>query len=216
MDAGMIGLPGTICQLIVIQIMGYVSDKTDIRRIIFVGLVLLVFSVWNFSGFNLNTGYNDLVLARVYFSISIAFLAATINTVAYYGIPPEKNNSASALLNLSRNMGASFGIALTSTIISIQSQVHINNLTDHTNAYNPNFTETINNLSQTFQNHGLKTIEAMGAAQGVMWREVLRQATMNSILDSIHIYIILHLCVIPLVFLLKRKKPIIKKVFKKV
>ena len=206
MDAGMIGLPGTICQLIIIQIMGYVSDKTDIRRIIFIGLVFIAISVWNFSGLNLNAGYDDLVWARVYYSISIAFVAATINTVAYYGIKPEKNNSASALLNLSRNMGASAGIALTSTIIAIQSQIHINNLTEHTNVLNPNFTGTINNLSQILHNQGLKTVEAAGAAQGVMWKEVVSQATMNSILDAIHVYLILQICVIPLVFLLKGKK----------
>ena len=206
MDAGMIGLPGTICQLIVIQIVGYASDKMDIRRIIFTGLVLAVFAVWNFSSFNLNTGYNDLVMARVYLSISIAFLAATVNTVAYYGIAPDKNNSASSLLNLSRNMGASLGIALTSTIISVKSQVHTSNLSAHTNVYNPNYTETINNLAQVFQNQGLKAMDAIGAAQGTMWREVLRQSTMNAILDAVQVFIVLHICVIPLVFLLKKKK----------
>ena len=206
MDAGMIGLPGTICQLIGIQVMGYLSDKTDIRRIIFAGLVLLVFAVWNFSGFNLNTSYTDMVWARVYFSISIAFVATSINTVAYYGIRPEQNNSASALLNLSRNMGASFGVALTSTIISIQSQVHINNLTEHTNVLNPNFTGTITGLSQALHDNGLTKIEAAGTAQSMMWHEVISQATMNSILDAIHVYIILHICIIPLVFLLKPKK----------
>lgn len=207
MDAGLIGLPGTVCQLIVIQIVGYMSDKTDVRRIIFIGLVLTTASVWNFTSFNLDSSYNDLVIARVYFAIGIAFLAMTVNTAAYYGIAPEKNNSASALLNLSRNMGASLGIALTSTVISTNSQVHINNLTNHTNLFNPNYTETIKNLSQTFQNQGLRAMDAMGAAQGVIWNEVLKQATMNSILDAINVYVILHICVIPLVFLLKRRKP---------
>ncbi len=208
MDAGMIGLPGTLCQLVLIQIVGYASDKMDIRKIIFVGLVLTTIAVWNFSGFNLNIGYYDLVWARVYFAIGISFLAATINTVAYYGVPPEKNNSASALLNLVRIMGASFGISLTSTIISTQSQVHISNLSAHANVFNPNFTQTINNLVQYFQGYGFKTIEAMGAAKGLVWREILRQATMNSILDAINVYIILHLCVIAMVFLLKRKKTV--------
>ncbi|MDQ2746562.1 MAG: DHA2 family efflux MFS transporter permease subunit [Acidobacteriota bacterium] len=207
MDAGMIGLPGTICQLIVIQAVGYASDKTDIRRIIFIGLVLTVFAVWNFSNFNLNIGYDDLVMARVYFSISIAFLAATVNTVAYYGVPPEKNNSASSLLNLARNMGASFGIALTSTIISVQSQVHINEFSAHTNLLNSNYTEAIRKLAQVFQNQGIKAMDAVGVAQGTMWKEILRQATMNSILDAVQVFVILHICVVPMVFLLKRKKP---------
>jgi hypothetical protein len=48
----------------------------------------------------------------------------------------------------------------------------------------------------------------MSAAQSVMWSELLRQSTMNSILDAIEIYVILHICVIPLAFLLKRKKAV--------
>lgn len=207
MDAGMIGLPGTICQMLTIQAVGYLSDKIDIRRIIFVGLILMTLAVWNLSGFNLNTGYEDMVWARIYFSISIAFLAATINTAAYNGLAPEKNNSASALLNLSRNMGASLGIALTSTIIATQSQVHVNNLSYYTNVFNTNFTETLKGLTETFQNQGLKAVEAASAAQGVMWNELLKQSVMNSILDAIGIYVLLHICVIPLAFLLKRKKP---------
>ncbi len=208
MDAGMIGLPGTICQMILILLLGYVSDKIDIRLIIFVGLVLMTFSVWNFSGFNLDSGYGDLVVARIYFAISISFLATTVNTVAYYGLAPDKNNSASGMLNLARNTGASFGIALTSTIISTQSQVHINNLVSHANPLNLNYTETIKNLAQVFQNQGLKAADALGAAQGTIWNEILRQATMNSILDAINLYIFLHILIIPMVFLLKRKKAV--------
>ena len=100
MDAGMIGLPGTICQLIIIQTIGYVSDKTDIRKIIFVGLILTTFSVWGFSTFNLNSGYNDIVLARVYYAISIGFLGDDDKYCGLLRACPDKNNSASALLNL--------------------------------------------------------------------------------------------------------------------
>ena len=103
-------------------------------------------------------------------------------------------------------MGASFGVALTSTIISIQSQAHISSLTENTNPLNPNYTRTINGLSQALHDSGLKTMDAAGAAQSMMWHEVLSQATMNSILDAFHMYFILHICIIPLVFLLKPKK----------
>ncbi len=206
MDAGMIGLPGTLSQMVVIQIIGYASDKMDIRKIIFVGLCLMTVSVWNFSGFNLNTGYYDLVLARLFFAVSLSFLAATVNTVAYYGVPPEKNNSASALLNLVRNMGASFGVSLTSTIIATQSQVHISHLSANASLFNPNYTQAVSDLVNYFQGYGMKSINAAGAAKGVIWQEIVRQATMNSILDAINVYIILHLCVIMLVFLLKSKK----------
>lgn len=205
MDAGILGLPATIFQLITIQIIGVLSDKIDIRKIIFVGLILTTFAVINFANFSLNNGYNDIVWMRIYYAISVAFLATTVNTVAYYDISPEKNNSASALLNLVRNVGASLGIALTSTIIAIKSQVHIYEFSYYTNDFNPNFTQTISNIAQSLQDKGLGAIEAAGAAQGVIWNNILRQSTLNAILDTVNIYIILHLLVIPVVFLLKKK-----------
>lgn len=207
MDAGLTGLAGTICQLGVIQAVGYFSDKTDIRVIIFIGLAISALAVWNLWGINLNTGFNDLVIARVYFAIGIGFLATTVNTVAYYGISPDKNNSASAMLNLGRNMGASFGIALTSTIIATRSQVHVNAVASNASSHNSNFTQAVDMLAQTLQTHGLNAVQAVGAAQGYLWREVLRQSLMNSILDAIGVYLIIHICVIPLVFLLRSKKP---------
>lgn len=66
------------------------SDKIDIRKIIFVGLILTTFAVINFANFSLNNNYNDIVWMRIYYAISIAFLATTVNTVAYYDISPEK------------------------------------------------------------------------------------------------------------------------------
>lgn len=206
MDAGLLGLPATIAQMTVIQIVGFMSDKTDVRRIIIIGLVLVTAAVWNFMSFNLHIDYEHIMWARIYYSASIGFLATTINTVAYYHIAPEKNNNASAMLNLVRNMGASMGVALTSTIIAVNTQVHINNLSYHTNSFNPNYTEAIKQLTQSLQNYGMAAADALGTAQGMMWNEVVKQATMNAVINAVEFYVILQILVLPLAFLLKGKK----------
>ncbi len=206
MDAGMVGLPATIAQMIVIQLVGFMSDKTDVRRFIFVGLALITLTVWNFMRFNLHIGYENIVWARIYYSASIGFLATTINTVAYYHIAPEKNNNASSMLNLVRNMGASMGVALTSTVIAVNTQVHINNLGANASSFNPNYTETLKNLAQSLQNYGMATSQTVGAAKGMIWNEIVRQATMNAVINAFEMYVILQICVLPLAFLLKGKK----------
>lgn len=206
-DAGMISIPGTILQMIGIQLVGFLSDKIEIRKIIFWGLVASAFAVWHLGSFNLNVGFYDLAFARAMQLFSLSFLAVTVNTAAYRGLPPEKNNSASALLNLARNMGSSMGIALTSTVIAVQTQVHINNLGNHTSVFNQNFVETTKNLAQYFQQHGLNALEAAGAAQSVIWKQLVKQASMNAILDTIGLYLILYIMVLPLVFLLRKKPP---------
>jgi DHA2 family multidrug resistance protein len=205
MNAGMISLPGTLIQMCAIQLIGYVTDKTDVRKIIFLGLVASTLAVWNLASFNLNVDFYTLATARALQLLSLSFLAATINTSAYYGLPPEKNNSASALMNLARTMGSSLGVALTSTILAVQTQTHINNFSYHTNNFNPNFTQAVRELTVNFAAHGLTNAQAIGAAYGVVWQTVLAQASMKAFLDAVGVYFILFLLVLPLVFLLKAK-----------
>jgi MFS transporter, DHA2 family, multidrug resistance protein len=205
MDAGMISLPGTLVQLLGIQLVGYLSDKIEIRKIIFFGLIFSTLAVWNLASFNLNVDFYTLAFARAMQLFGLSFLAVTINTAAYIGLPPEKNNSASALLNLSRNMGASFGVALTSTVIALQTPVHINNFGYYTNEFNQNYVARVNYLTEYFQQQGIGALQAAGMAQSMIWQEVVRQASMKAILDAIGVYFILFILVLPLVFLLKRK-----------
>jgi MFS transporter, DHA2 family, multidrug resistance protein len=206
MDAGMVGLPAAIVLLLMIQIVGYLIDKFDVRMIILFGLIVSGLAVWNLTSINLQVDFYTLAWARAFQSLGLAFLAVSINTAAYYDISPEKNNSASALLNLARNTGASVGIAVTSTIIALRTQVHINNLSYHTTNFNPNFVESLNQLTQSLKQQGLTALQAASAARGVMWERVVEQASMKAILDTFQVYLILFVCVLPLVFLLKRKK----------
>lgn len=204
-QAGTISIPGTILQMVGIQIVGFLSDKIEIRRIIFFGLLASMAAVWNLGSFNLNVGYYDLALARAFQLFSLSFLAVTVNTAAYHDVPPEKNNSASALLNLARNMGSSMGVALTSTVIAVQTQIHINNLGNHASVFNQNFVERIAGLGRYFQQQGLNATQADGLAYGTIWKQLVKQASMNAILDAIGLYLVLYILVLPLVFLLKKK-----------
>ena len=208
MDAGMVGLPATIVQLIMFQIAGYLSDKYDIRKIIFAGLFLSVLANLYFLTLNLNVSFYDLALGRVFLTIGLGFIGTTVNTAAYYTIKPENNNSASALLNLARNMGMSLGVAMTSTFLVLRTKVYTANMSDHLSLSNPIYTQAIENLAQKFKYQGLLPDQALGAAQGVYQQMMVKQATMNAILDAFYIYSILFILVMPCVLLLKSKKEI--------
>ncbi len=206
MDAGMVGLPATIMQMIIFQVAGYLSDKYDIRKVILFGLVLTMLANMHFLTFNLNVGFWDIALARVYMTFGLGFLGSTVNTAAYYTVKPEKNNSASALLNLARTMGASIGVAFASTFLVLRTKVYASNLNDHLSASNPNFTQAIEHLAQNLKYQGLNAENALGAAQGIYQKMLIKQAAMNAFLDAFYIYTILFVFLIPFVFLLKSKK----------
>jgi DHA2 family multidrug resistance protein len=67
-------------------------------------------SILHMTNFSLGVDFRTVVMARIYQSIGLAFLFVPISTVAYAYIPPGRNNAASALINLARNIGGASGL----------------------------------------------------------------------------------------------------------
>jgi MFS transporter, DHA2 family, multidrug resistance protein len=205
MNAGMLGMAAAITLTIMIPIVGYLLDKTDPRLIILIGLVLSILALWHLTGINLEISFYELALARVFQSFALAFLAVSMNTVAYTGLAPEESNNASALLNLARNVGGSIGIALVTTMIAQRSQIHLEGSSAHLSNFNPNFVGSLEHLTQYLREQGLTAADAAVGAQSLLWQTAVKKASMSAILDTYYIFIFLSILLLPLVFLLKRK-----------
>ena len=208
MTAGEVISPGGFVVMLMMPVVGgFLMQKVQARWLILVGLIISALALWNLSGLSLDAAYSDLALARIYQAAGLAFLFVPINTAAYTGIPPGKTNNVSALMNLSRNLGGSFGIAILSTILARRTQYHINTLGYHTTDYNPNLSEWLARTTQYLQSQGATAADAATQAKGVLWAQVVKQSTMLAFLDAYHILMILIICAIPLIFLLKKNKP---------
>ena len=64
----------------------------------------------------------------------MAFLFVPINTAAYAFLPRDKNNAASGLMNLARNIGGSVGISIVTTMLDRRTQEHLNDFASHLSA----------------------------------------------------------------------------------
>jgi hypothetical protein len=76
----------------------------------------------------------------------------------------------------------------------------------HTSNYNPNYIETLNNLTQTLQNQGLTIAQATAKANSLMSETVVNQASMIAILDVFRFFMVMILVIVPVVFFLKAKR----------
>ena len=90
----------------------------------------------------------------------IAFLFVPINTIAYAYLPKNKNNDASGLVNLSRNIGGSVGIAFATTLVARRAQVHQSVLSEHASNLNPQYLQTLASLKGTLVAHGMSLVDA--------------------------------------------------------
>lgn len=195
---------GFVVMLMMPFVGGFLIPRVQVRWLILVGLVISALALWNLTGMSLGVAYSDLAWARIYQAMGLAFLFVPINTAAYTGIPQGKTNNVSALMNLSRNLGGSFGIAILSTVLARRTQDHVNKMGYYTSDYNPNYTNWITRVTGYLQQQGSSAIDAATQAKALAYATVQKQSAMLAFLDAYFVLMILTLCVIPLIFLLKR------------
>ncbi len=140
-------------------------------------------------------------------SVGMAFLFVPINTAAYSFLPREKNNAASGLMNLARNIGGSVGISLVTTMLARRAQHHQANLAAHLSGSNPTFQAMLQSSARMLESRGFSPVDAMHRAYGLVQGNLFRQANMLAYIDDFWLLGAAILGMIPLVFLMKRARP---------
>jgi DHA2 family multidrug resistance protein len=144
-------------------------------------------------------------LNRIWYqSLGLALLFIPINAAAYHGIPPEKSNNASALINMMRNLGGSIGIAVVATFIARRQQYHQNVLVAHVTPYSTQYDRLIHTLQQTVLAGHASAADALRQAQAQLYALVQKQALMLSYIDAFWLLSLVMLALVPLVLALGR------------
>jgi DHA2 family multidrug resistance protein len=132
-----------------------------------------------------------------------------INAVAYSYVPKGKNDNASGLLNLARNLGGSFGISIVTTLLFRNAQIHQTALVSHVTPYNPVYRRFYESAVQMLTAQGQDLWTAAMQAKALIYGLVVREANMMAFLDNSRLLAFIFIAMIPLVFLMK-KTPIPK------
>jgi DHA2 family multidrug resistance protein len=189
-------------------LVGVLIAKVDARKLIAFGFVATAFGLY-YTGQRLSTtiSFGTASLLRVYQAFGIAFLFVPINTVSFVGVPREKNNEVSGLINLGRNLGGDIGIATFTALLAHRSQIHQTNLSAHTSRYNRTLVAQLDALTSALVHTGATAQQASRKAVGMVGRALLEQATTLAYIDVVRFFAALCLLVVPLVFFMKKNDP---------
>ena len=69
-------------------------------------------------------GFRDVPMARVVQVQWLPLLFIPLSAESYVGVPGDQTNEASAMLNLFRNLGGSFGVSFAQTLLQERRQFH--------------------------------------------------------------------------------------------
>lgn len=199
--AGLALTTGGIATLVAMPVVGTLTGKVDTRFLLIPAMLTQAGSLWYLSGLNSSLTYGDASMARLISAVGLPFLFVPINSAAYVGLKPNQTNDASALLNVARNLGGSFGIGVAQALLIARAQYHQDRIVEGLNPLNPSYVEGVNQLSQTVGSDAGRT----GTLAALM-QQVQEQAQVLSYIDVFWGFMIFVLIVTPLGLFLRQGK----------
>jgi DHA2 family multidrug resistance protein len=126
------------------------------------------------------------VIARIIQGIGLGFFFVPVSSLAYSYLPLNKNNKASSITNLFRNLGGSFGVAFVTTMLERRTQFHHSVLVQNLTPENPIFTGRLQQVTQLLANAGNSPDGAAQQAYGLVSGLADRQAAFLGAMDCFH------------------------------
>jgi DHA2 family multidrug resistance protein len=207
---GLALLPGGLATAMVAMICGRLlnGDKplVDPRILIAIGCATFMYAMWRLGHLSTDAGEPDARLALFIRGAGMGLLFVPINNVAFGSLQPKDAQQAAGLINLARQLGGSFGIAILSTYLTVHTQLHRVDLLQNVYAYNPQVIERERMLAANLMHHGMTALQAQAGAIGQIEQMVMRQASMQSYNDAWLLILIVFFVCSPAILLIRKPK----------
>jgi DHA2 family multidrug resistance protein len=209
-ETGLALMPGGIATAVTAVICGLLLNgprpKVDPRVLIAIGVALFVLSMWDLGHLTTDAGEADVRFALIIRGAGLGFLFTPINNVAYASLKPSEAQQASGLINLSRQLGGSFGIAILATYVTVHTQIHRVDLLANVYPGNPMVDQRLRVLTAMLVTHGYGPVAAQQGALALLDQETMRQASMLSYNDAWMLLLLTFICVAPAILLLRKPR----------
>jgi DHA2 family multidrug resistance protein len=197
LQAGMLTAPRGVGTLIAVLVAGQLTGKIDARILIAIGMVLMALSLWQMAGFTLAMGRSPIVWSGFIQGFGMGLIFIPMNILAFATMAPRFRTSGAALINLSRSLGGSVGISMTTVLLARNLQ------TSHSDLASAIRQESMPPLDPgvlgMIGDYGQNVLAMLDA-------EINRQAAMIAYIDDYWLMMWITLASMPLVLLLRRPR----------
>ena len=202
--AGLALMPGGLAMLMMMPMAGAVANWIQPKYLIALGMAVIALAMWHMTSLAPEATFGFFAWARIYKMIGLPFLFVPINTAAYADLAPARTNQASALINVSRNLGGSIGISLANTEIAQQTQIAHSNLITYVIPTSPAYHATTQRVTAYFSAHGEPVMQAQHLALSWIAQAIAQQATLLAYIDVFWMAACFAAFMVPLALILLR------------
>jgi DHA2 family multidrug resistance protein len=217
-DTGWLMLPGSLAAGIMMPVVAFVMKKTKISAVMLAGIGFFIFIlfVWMLSGMNLNTNADAFFWPLILRGAGLGLLFIPLLTITIYPLNNKDIPQATALSNMIRQLGGSFGIAAATTYMSVRSVFHYSNLSEHISVYNQTTYDRLNSYTGLLMSKGNDLLSSQLSAVAAIKGSIYKQAMVLTYNDVFIIVGVFFAICIPLLLLFRIKGKSVKNVEDKV
>jgi len=202
--SGLVLAPGGIATMITMQIAGGLVTKINPKAMLAFAIATVAYSIHLMSQFNIQADFNTIVWPRVAMGVGMGFLFIPLTTMTLSHIKREEMGNATGIYNLLRNLGGSFGVAIVTTLLARRIQLHQVHLIEHLTPFERNFQLALPQISRILQGRGFIPSLRNQESWGLIYNQLIRQASMLSFNDAFYLLSIIMMLILPLVLLMKK------------
>jgi DHA2 family multidrug resistance protein len=162
--------------------------------------------MYGLTSINSDLDFWFFVHSRMLLGLGLPLIFVPILAASYDGIPHDKTDQASALMNMARNTGGSIGISLASNVLAHREQFHQSRLVESLIPSSVPYQDTLQQVTNYFVSQGSSLIDAQRQAIAWIGQQVQIQASFLAYTDAFWVLMLMALAAVPLALVLRKVK----------
>ena len=204
--AGLVLSPGGVVTMAMMFVVGRLAAKVQPKYLIIAGALVIALSMYVMTNVYADLGFWFMSRSRMLLGIGLPLIFVPIMAASYDGIPSDKTDQASALINAARNTGGSIGVSIVSNVLTHREQFHQNRLIEQVVPSNMPYQNTLQQVTAFFEAHGFSLAQAHDQAVQWIGTQVQTQASFLSYVDAFWVLMLIALAAVPLALTLRNVK----------
>ncbi|HEY0627174.1 MAG TPA: DHA2 family efflux MFS transporter permease subunit [Allosphingosinicella sp.] len=183
-------------------VVGRLQAKVDLRVLLGIGLALTTWGMWENAKLTADASFWEFALPQALRGSGLMMCMIPMTGLALGTLPPERVQNASALFNLTRNLGGALGLAIINTLLASSQSLHRQELATSLSSGHADVQGWLDQTAATMAARGVADPATAALAQlsGMVEREALVMSFNNVFLMMAIAFAIL----LPLVFLTRK------------
>ena len=206
-QTGKLLVPGGLIMLPMFALVGrFLAKGVSPRLIVALGYVAFATFCFMMSTYTMDTPNKLFIYALIIRGMGLAFVNVPLINQSVSTLEPRQLPTGIAIVNMMRQVGGAFGVAITNTYVTQRVAVHRGDLVSNLQPGDMLTMERLNTMTQGLAARGVNAFDAVTGAYKNLDLIISRQALMISYLDTFKLAGLFFVVSFPLLFLLKSKK----------